>query len=187
MTEIKYLTTNKPVGIPVRIKQFGLFLEQGILKCRGRLNNSTLALSSKNPILLPHDHPFVKLLIIQYHERVSHNRVNDTLTLLRETYWILKGKRTVKQALKTCVTCLKCEGLPYCVRTTTDLPVERVSDDPPFTQLGIDFVGPLYIRKHNSSDEYKIYICLFTCASTRSIHLELTDMLSADSFLLAFR
>ena len=45
-TEIKYLTTNKPVGIPVRIKQFGLFLEQRVLKCRGRLNNSTLALST---------------------------------------------------------------------------------------------------------------------------------------------
>ena len=54
--EIKSLTTNKQVGIPVQIKQFGLFLEQGVLKCRGRLNNSTLAFISKNPILLPHSH-----------------------------------------------------------------------------------------------------------------------------------
>ena len=89
MTEIKYLTTNKPVGIPVRIEQFGLFLEQRVLKCRGRLNNSTLALSGKNPILLPHNHLFVKLLILQYHKRVNHSGVNDTLTLLREAYWIL--------------------------------------------------------------------------------------------------
>ena len=112
--------------------------------------------------------------------------MNDTLTLLRETYWILKGKRTVKKSLKNCVTCLKCEGLPYCVSTTPDLPVERVSADPPFTHVGIDFAGPLYIRAHNSSSEIKVYICLFTCASTRAIHLELTDMLTADSFLLAF-
>ena len=66
--EIKSLTTNKQVGIPVWIKQFGLFLEQGVLKCRGRLNNSTLALSSKNPILLPHSHPYVNLLILCYHK-----------------------------------------------------------------------------------------------------------------------
>ena len=26
-TEFKYLTTNKPVGNPIRVKQFGLFLE----------------------------------------------------------------------------------------------------------------------------------------------------------------
>ena len=85
------------------------------------------------------------------------------------------------------MTCLKCEGLPYYVSTIPDLPVERVSDDPPFTHLGIDFAGALYIRRHNSSNERKVYICLFMCASTRAIHLELTDMLSADSFLLAFR
>ena len=171
IAEIRYLTTDKPVGTPVRINQFGLFLEQGVLKCRGRLNNSTLALSSKNPILLPHSHPFVKLLILQYHARVNHSGVNDTLTLLRETYWILKGKRIVKQSIKDCVKCLKCEGLPYSVSTTPDLPVERVSDDPPFTHLGIDFAGPLYIQTHNSSDENKAYICLFTCASTRAIYL----------------
>ena len=61
--------------------------------------------------------------------------MNDTLTLLRETYWILKGKRTVKKSLKNCVTCLKCEGLPYCVSTTPDLPVEQVSDNPPLRML----------------------------------------------------
>ena len=113
--------------------------------------------------------------------------MNDILTLLHEAYWILKGKRIVKQALKICVTCLKCEGLPYYVSTTPDLLVDQVSDDPPFTHLGIDFAGPLYIRRQNSSNDSKVYICLFTCALTRAIHLELTDMLSADSFLLAFR
>ena len=118
--EIKSLTTNKQVGIPVWIRQFGLLLEHGVLKCRGRLNNSTLALSNKNPILLPHSHPYVNLLILCYHEKLNHSGVNDTVTLLRETYWILKGKRTVKKSLKNCVTCLKCEGLPYCVSTTPD-------------------------------------------------------------------
>ena len=33
----------------------------------------------------------------------------------------------------------------------------------------------------------QVYICLFTRPSTRVIHLELTDMLTADLFLLAFR
>jgi len=34
----------------------------------------------------------------------------------------------VKQIISKCVTCLKCEGLPYHVTTTPDLPAERESD-----------------------------------------------------------
>ena len=184
--EIKHLATDRPSECVPLVKQFALFLDGGILRCRGRLNNSTLPLNAKNPILLPHNHPFVTLLIQQYHERSRHSGVNDTLTLLRENYWILKGKRIVKQVISRCVTCLKCEGLPYHVTTTPDLPAERVSDDPPFTHIGIDFAGPLYI-KDKSSNQTKVYVCLFTCCSTRAVHLELTELLSAESFLLAFR
>ena len=33
----------------------------------------------------------------------------------------------------------------------------------------------------------KAYVCLFTCSSTRAIHLELAPDLSVSSFLLLFR
>ena len=91
-----------------------------------RKTNSTLSLSAKNPILLPHNHLFVNLLIQEYHERSKHSGVNDTMTLLRENYWILKGRQAVKQVINKSVTCLKCEGLPYNVTTTPDLPAESV-------------------------------------------------------------
>ena len=71
-----------------------------------------------------------------------------------------------------------------------DLPFERVSDHPPFIYTGLDFVGPLFACKSNGSEMKvmgKVYICLFTCASTRGIHLELTRGLDVDSFLLALR
>ena len=37
------------------------------------------------------------------------------------------------------------------------------------------------------SKEVKVYLCLFTCATTRVIHLEIVQDLSAQTFLLAFR
>ena len=33
----------------------------------------------------------------------------------------------------------------------------------------------------------KVYLCLFTCATTRAVHLEIVQDLTAESFLLAFR
>jgi hypothetical protein len=68
-------------------------------------------------------------------------------------------------------------------------------DDPPFTHTGLDFAGSLYVvnrqRDRSSSaqetNSEKHYVLLFTCASTRAVHLELTRGLSVAAFLLAFR
>ena len=74
------------------------------------------------------------------------------------------------------------EGTPYSSPPQADLPRDRVSEEPPFTHVGHDFAGLLFIETKK-----KVYICLFTCASTRAIHLELTSGLSVEAFLLAFR
>ena len=66
----------------------------------------------------------------------------------------------------------------------------RVSEDPPFTHTGLDFAGPLFISDEKLTDSnelQKVYISLFTCASTRGIHLELTNSLDVTSFLFALR
>jgi hypothetical protein len=60
-----------------------------------------------------------------------------------------------------------------------------VSDEPPFTNTGLDFAGPLLVRDGEKTE--KSYICLYTCASTRAIHLELRNNLSTDTFLQSFR
>lgn len=55
----------------------------------------------------------------------------------------------------------------------------------PFYVTGVDFTGALYIR--DKEDEHKVYICLFTCATTRAVHLEVVPDLTVESFMLAFR
>ena len=63
----------------------------------------------------------------------------------------------------------------------------RVSEDPPFAHTGLDFAGPLYfMESQNGNNNSKAYVCLFTCASTRAVHLELTPRLNVENFLLAF-
>ena len=67
-------------------------------------------------------------------------------------------------------------GAPFPLPQTPDLPEERVSDCPPFTHTGVDFAGPLHTtdKGGTNTDEARAYVCLFTCASTRAVHLELT-------------
>ena len=67
--EIKFLLNSKiKVTPPNYVSQFGLFLDKGIIKCKGRLNNSPLPSNSRNSILLPAKHQFVRLVIKDAHE-----------------------------------------------------------------------------------------------------------------------
>ena len=142
--EIQYLIS--PTSpCPILVNQFGLFLDdQQVLHCKGQLNNSSLCLQSKNPAFLPCHHRIVELLVLWAHQNIKHSGVLDTLTYLREKYWILKGQQVVRKMIKSCVVCCKLEGPSHPLIPAPDLPSERVSDDPPFTHTGLDFAGPLF-------------------------------------------
>ena len=59
------------------------------------------------------------------------------------------------------------EGSAYPPVGSPNLPSDRVSEDPPFALVGLDFAEPLYVRTDkNSSESNKTYICLFTCVAT---------------------
>ncbi|KRY82119.1 hypothetical protein T4D_2378 [Trichinella pseudospiralis] len=64
------------------------------------------------------------------------------------------------------------------------LPEMRTSKTFPFENTGLDFVRPLHIDRADGCT--KVYICLFTCMVTCSIHLELLSDLSTERFIQAF-
>ena len=69
-----------------------------------------------------------------------------------------------------------------------DLSAQRFGDPKtnpyPFKNVGLDYIGPLYIAE---KDIRKNYICLFTYLTTRAIHLENTDNLTTENSLTASR
>eukprot|EP00795_Rhopilema_esculentum_P011295 gene11295-21485_t len=80
-------------------------------------------------------------------------------------------------------------GKPYDTPSASPLPPYRVSQDAAFSQIGIDFAGPLFVRDiyNNDNQSYKCYIALFSCASTRAIHLELVPDLRGSTFIRALK
>ena len=53
-----------------------------------------------------------------------------------------------------------------------------------YSHSGVDFSGALYLQ--HGRNEIKVYLCLFTCATTRVVHLKIVQDLTAESFLLTF-
>ena len=122
------------------------------------------------------------------HEKVFHNGIADTLNLMRRRYWALRGREQVKHIIRRSVLCKRLEGLPYKTVFSPDLPHFRVDDDPPFARVAVDFAGPLMVSGDTKvEDNSRCYVCLFTCATTRAVHIKLVQSLTVESFIRAFR
>ena len=124
-------------------------------------------------------------MILDCHEKVFHNKVNETLAQLRSKYWVVKGRQAVKEVVGMCVICKKLEGKCYSTSPAPPLRSFRVSEDLGFSSVGTDHAGPVFVKNIYKSDGtmYKAYINVFTCTSTRAIHLELSPNLFGNSLI----
>ena len=166
--------------------QLGIFNDGEVLRCRGRLGNSELELETKYPIILPNGHRFTQLVIEDCHLRVNHGGLKATLTEYWAKFWTTKGRQYVKKVIRNCSRCKRAEGKPYGVPPVAPLPEFRVEQVPPFTNVGVDFAGPLYFKSKNGKME-ESYIVLFMCCTSRALHLDLVEDLSGPTFLRSFR
>ena len=115
-----------------------------------------------------------------------HHGVETTLAQIRSKYWIVKGRKSVKEVLRNCVTCTRYQGLPMRPPPSPDLPDFRVEHSAhAFQATGLDFAGPLFVK--GPARNNKTYILLSTCASSRAVHLELVTNMSVDGFLRGFK
>ncbi|XP_002741926.1 uncharacterized protein LOC100373242 [Saccoglossus kowalevskii] len=168
--------------------QLKLFIaEDKLLRLGGRLQYADLPYDTKHPILLPRDHQLTRLIVRATHDRIMHRGPQSTVNALRDRYWINSIRRVVNHVLHKCVVCRKVSGPAYAKPISTPLPECRVTATPPFRISGIDYTGALYVRSAPNKTVTKAYVCLFTCATTRAVHLELVPDMSTRSFLLAFR
>lgn len=155
--------------------------QRGVIRLRTKISNRSDSLDFRFPILLPKSHPVVTRLIRSIHENECHVGVKGLLAILRERFWIIGGRQTLKSVVTTCVTCKRYDSRRI-ETPATPLPVDRVRDAAAFEVVGVDLTGPVYLK-----DGQKAWICLFTCAVVRAIHLELVQSLSTEDFLMALR
>ena len=70
-----------------------------------------------------------------------------------------------------------------------DLPDATVTQDRVFSNVEIDYFGPLYINKKKFRNKIKIktYVAVLVCLATKTIHLELVSDLTTEGFIAALK
>ena len=145
----------------MEVTVWSVFDDNGLIGCRGRLENADLPHDSSFPILLQSGHPVCRLIVIDYHERVKYIGVKETLTQFRSRFWIIKEQLVIQKISQRCFICCKLEGPLNQLPPPSPLPVFRVNRGQPFSVVGVDFAGPLFIKTSDVTS--KVWICLYTC------------------------
>ena len=124
---------------PAIVPQLNLYLhDEDLLRCRGRLQYTDLPYDANFPILMPKDNYLTTLIVQSMHKTVMHGGVCETLTHIRQTYWIPQGRQLIKRIISKCVTCRKIQGPPFRSVPTPPLPKSRVLQSQAFQFTGID-------------------------------------------------
>ena len=148
------------------------------------------------------------------HEKQHHAGPEQTKRLVRNTYWILGGKRAISSILSKCPhqECVS-KRLKPVIQAPPSLPAERLANSC-FEYISIDACGPFEMKlcgvcnysaicskcnKKKSEDERKedeakkncktkkVWITLYACMVTRCVNLELVQDKTCESFLMSLQ
>ena len=159
-------------------------LENGLIRVGGRLHHAPIKSDAKHPVILPRNHHVVNLIINYYHRASGHSGIEYTLSLIRQRFWIISARSSVRNIVNTCFNCRRRQA-PTMQQKMASLPVDRITPSkPPFTYVGVDCFGPFVVRRGRSTAKRsERYGVLFTCLTLRAVHIEVVHSMDTESFI----
>ena len=103
--------------------------------------------------------------------------------MLQQEYWIIGLRNALRKIKSRCIRC-RHRNANQIHPPMADLPRERLDEHVlPFTHTGVDYFGPFEVKFLRRT--LKRWCCLFTCLTTRAVHIEVAQSLDTESCLAA--
>lgn len=183
--EISQLRFGRNVEKTSKIYQYSPYIdEDGLIRMRGRIENAPGILhDTKRPVILPYDNRITFLYADYFHRKYLHKNHDTALNEIRQRVAIPKLRTLMKTVRKACQKCRNVYAKP-CAPEMGALPSARLQIYcRPFSYVGVDYFGPIEVSVGRRIE--KRYGSLFTCLTTRGIHIEVAHALTTDSCILA--
>lgn len=161
---------SQAVEIGSILKKWSPFIDdQSIIRMRSRLENvDFLTFDQRYSIILPKKHHLTLLVFAHYHEKLYHYNHEAVLNELQQRYAIPSLRSQLKLVRSKCMRCRIRDARPA-VPEMAALPT---------------ISGPWKLKLEGVSRRNGE---LFTCLTTRAVHVEAVSSLSADAFILVLR
>ena len=169
-----------------RLKELNTKIVDGIVLMQGRATSGMEKFFGQSTLPVIMGSTRIAYLVMLDAHCMDHTGRDTTVGMSRKTAWIVNAKKLAKQIVRSCV---RCRYLRKMIETQkmAALPEILQVPSPPFTNIGIDLLGPLTVKSMvNKRSTMKVWVVLFLCLNVKAISMELAPGYSTADFLLAY-
>lgn len=158
---------------------------KGLLRVNGRLPPALFPAEVRQPIILPSDCRAIHLFIEHQHRKYLHANHETVVNEVRRHYHVPGLRRLVARISRSCLHCqLRAPRVANPLMGV--LPEGRAAVGlRAFSYCGLDYFGPYEVVIGRRRE--KRWVALFTCLTTRAVHLEVAHSLDMDSCMMCVR
>ena len=187
--EVRQLQHGQPISSKSKLLSLNPFLcPDGLLRVGGRLSKAILSMSQAHPVILCHQSHLVILMFKYNHVALGHCGPTLLLSFAGSRLHVVGARRLARAVCRNCVVCRKVAAKTE-HQMMGQLPSQRVLPAHPFQITGVDYAGPLTLKKGHTRKPVliKAYLAIFICLATKAVHLEVIEDLSTEDFLAGLR
>ena len=180
-SELKLLRSGRVITRNSRIAKYSPFIgPAGILCSTGRISRLVDSdFDNKHPIIPDARHAIVRLLVKHLHVRNIHQGLDYMRAVVNLKYVVLNLRWLLRKIENTCVANRKRKAQTV-THIMAELPIERLGyRQPPFSNTGVDYFGQFLVPIRRSTEKRLAF--LFTCLTTRAVHIEVVPSLDTSS------
>ena len=186
--EIKCLEKGEYVSNKSKLKDLDVKFDEGVIVHQSRLRLAeSVPFANPEPVILPKNDSVTDKIVTFIHRLNLHSGIETTHLLVRNQYWVIGGRKQIRKIVRTCKT-PKCRPIANLAVKMAPLPADRLENCVSFRVTSTDYFGPMLIKNEdNTKKPKKCYGLLFTCFTSRAIHLELVPDLTTEGFFMGYR
>ena len=174
--ELSRLTAAKPLLVmkSSRLKLTNPIINKdGLLAVGGRLGKAEITLLQKNPVILSASDWLTKLIFRHYHVVLAHCGPTLLLAHTATLLYVVGARQLARAVCKDCMACKRRAPKAH-AQMMGQLPAFRVNPALCFIHTGIDYAGPIYLKRGNPRKPsiVKGYLAILVCLATKAVHIE---------------
>ena len=172
--EVSQLQKGQPIHSNSKLLSLSPVIgKDGLLRVGGRLSHANLSMSQKHPIVLSSKDSTVIQLFNYKHVSLGHCGPTLLLASTGTCLHVVGARLLARTVCRKCVICRRASAKTE-AQMMGQLPVQRITPNPPFHISGVDYAGPFIIKKGHTRKPtlVKAYIAILVCFSSKATHIE---------------